>query len=102
MWCKHALEELDKGKETVVRPRGQSMRPKIVSGARVTLRPPLNYSPSKGDIVLAKVKGTWYLHLITAVEGARVQIGNNRGHINGWTNTDKIAGVVSKVDNDLN
>jgi hypothetical protein len=37
----------------------------------------------RGDVVLVKVKGTVYLHLITALEKERVQIGNNRGRIIG-------------------
>ena len=39
----------------------------------------------KKDIVLCKVKGNHYLHLVKAVGKKRVLIGNNHGHINGWT-----------------
>src|SRR5438128_8306752 len=35
-------------------------------------------------IVLRKVKGFQYLHLIRAAQGKRFQIGNNRGRVNGW------------------
>lgn len=44
------------------------------------------------DIVLCKVRGAEYLHLIKAIQGARFQIGNNRGHINGWVTASAIFG----------
>jgi hypothetical protein len=34
------------------------------------------------DIVLCKVAGNEYLHLVNAIENGRYQIGNNRGFIN--------------------
>ena len=36
-----------------------------------------------GDVVLCKVNGRHYLHLVKAIQGKRFQIGNNRGRING-------------------
>jgi len=71
------------------------MKPKVMSGAFVTLEPRDTYGV--GDIVLARVKGNIYLHLIKAVQGGRYQIGNNRGGINGWTRT--IYGKAVKVEN---
>jgi hypothetical protein len=35
--------------------------------------------------VLCKVGGAEYLHIVKAIQGGRCQIGNNKGHINGWT-----------------
>jgi hypothetical protein len=34
-----------------------------------------------GDIVLCRVGGRQYLHLILAIQGERFQIGNNRGGV---------------------
>lgn len=45
-----------------------------------------------GDIVLCKVNGCEYLHLIKAIQGARFQIGNNQGRINGWVSANSIFG----------
>jgi hypothetical protein len=49
-----------------------------------------------GDIILTRVAGTTYLHLISAVEAAhsRVQISNNRGRVNGWTNPQRPQGAL--------
>ena len=52
-----------------------------------------------GDIVLCKVRGNEYLHLIKAVQGERFQIGNNRGLINGWVPPSAIFGKLVSVDN---
>jgi hypothetical protein len=53
----------------------------------------------RGDIVLVKVKGTVYLHQITALEKDRVQIGNNHGRINGWTPRANVYGRAARIDN---
>ena len=72
------------------------MRGKVNSGAIVTVEPSEEYS--KGDIVLVKVKGRVYLHLIKAVKDNRYQIGNNRGGINGWVSKSAIYGLATKID----
>lgn len=79
----HAIKQLQEGKEAVIKPRGNSMRGKIESGDIVHLAPcnPDDLSPN--DIVLVKVKGHIYLHLIKAIKQEKnklkFQIGNNRG-----------------------
>lgn len=61
------------------------MVPLIKSRQPCALRP-IDRPLKKGDIVYAKVKGRYYTHLVTAIgQDGRVQIGNNKGHINGWT-----------------
>ena len=45
-----------------------------------------------GDIVLCRVKGSQYLHQVEALQGDRVQFGNNRGGINGWVTRRQIFG----------
>lgn len=52
----------------------------------------------KGDIVLCKVNGSEYLHLIKAIQGQRFQIGNNRGRINGWIGSNAIFGICTKIE----
>ncbi len=82
------------------RPTGSSMVPLIRSRQQVVVAP---VDPSKletGDIVLARVAGTVYLHLVSAVDPARrrVQISNNRGRVNGWTGHDRVFGICASVD----
>ena len=50
------------------------------------------------DIVLCRVKGNQYLHLVKAIQGERFQIGNNRGGINGWVTRRQIFGRLVKVE----
>ena len=82
------------------RPSGSSMVPLICSRQQVVVAP---VDPSKlevGDIVLARVSGTVYLHLVSAVDQARkrVQISNNRGLVNGWTGHDRVFGICLRVE----
>ena len=72
------------------------MQPKIQSGQLCTVAPVDPKTLQKGDIVLCKVGGNKYLHLISAVQGDRFQISNNHGYVNGWTR--KIFGKLVRVE----
>ena len=74
------------------------MSGRIESGQLCTLVPAEHDQLSVGDIVLCKVKGKEYLHIIKAIQGARFQIGNNRGFINGWVSRNAIFGRCTKVE----
>jgi hypothetical protein len=74
------------------------MSPKIESGQLCTVTPVDPSVLSVGDIVLCKVGGAEYLHLVKAISGARFQIGNNRGRINGWIGPNAIFGRLLKVE----
>ncbi|WP_251072234.1 S26 family signal peptidase [Streptomyces sp. ISL-43] len=82
------------------RPTGTSMVPLVHSRQRVRVAPAEPALLEPGDIVLARVSGTVYLHLVTAVDAPRhrVQIGNNRGHVNGWTSRDRVFGICVTVE----
>jgi hypothetical protein len=76
------------------------MVPLIRSRQLVTVAPAHPAKVEVGDIVLARVAGTGYLHLVSAVDEARgrVQISNNRGRVNGWTNHARIYGICVALD----
>jgi len=76
------------------------MTPLIRHRQLVTVAPVDPGAVEVGDIVLAKVAGTVYLHLVSAVDGAtgRVQISNNRGRVNGWTNHARVYGICTAVE----
>ena len=82
-WAAHYIEKLKQGETVSFRPRGGSMTGKIESGQLCTVAPADPDSLAVGDIVLCRVNGAEYLHLIKAIQGPRFQIGNNRGRING-------------------
>lgn len=65
---------------------------KISSGQLCTVSPIGDKPVERGEIVLCKVGGNQYLHLVKAVQGDRFQIGNNRGKVNGWTTVSGIFG----------
>ena len=75
------------------------MSGKIDSGQLCTVAPLSDVAElEKGDIVLCKVNGSEYLHLIKAIQGPRYRIGNNRGRINGWISINSIFGKLIKVE----
>ncbi|WP_285634735.1 hypothetical protein [Lentzea sp. NBRC 102530] len=86
------------GERVQFRPTGSSMVPLIVSRQLVTVAPVDTAKLEVDDIVLVRVAGTVYLHRVTAIAGQRVQIGNNRGGINGWTSRDRVFGLCVEVD----
>jgi hypothetical protein len=87
-WATPYIQRLALGETVSFRPRGHSMKGKIESGQLCTVAPARLEDLRAGDIVLCKVNGTEYLHLVKAVGAdGRVLIGNNRGRINGWTRT---------------
>lgn len=80
------------------RPHGNSMRHRIESGQLVTVVP-FTGQATVGDVVLCKVEGRQWLHLVTAVgSDGRFQISNNKGHVNGWCAPSAVFGVVTAVD----
>ena len=92
-WATHYIERLKAGKPVQFRPRGHSMTGIIASGQLVTVVPiGTDDNITKGDVVLCKVGGAEYLHLVKAIRNGAYQIGNNRGGINGWTSRANIFG----------
>ena len=96
---KQIAERVAEGETVTFRPTGNSMVPLIRSRDEVVVAPVDPHLVEVGDIVLTKVAGTVYIHLVKAIEPARrrVQIGNNRGGINGWTGFDRIYGIAVSV-----
>ena len=74
------------------------MRGRIESGQLCTIVPVVHDRLAVGDIVLCKVRGREYLHILKAIQGPRYQIGNNRGLINGWVGRNAIFGLCAKVE----
>jgi signal peptidase I len=101
-WNEHR-ENLKQGKKVQFRPKGNSMQPIIESGNLVTVEPIEDHKKiKKGDVVFCKVKGNYYVHLVTAVQqkmgGMRFQISNNKNHTNGWVGEDQVFGKVTTVE----
>jgi len=97
-WAMHAKEALRRGETVQIRPRGHSMRGKVNDGDRVTLAPVDPATLNVGDIVLVRVHGADYLHLIKAIDRSRFLIGNNRGGVNGWVGSHAIYGIATKIE----
>ena len=96
-WATPYIAKLSQGETVQFRPRGHSMRGRIESAQLCTVIPPPE-TLNVGDIVLCKVHGREYLHLIKARQGDRYLIGNNRGRTNGWVSRNAIFGKCIGVE----
>jgi hypothetical protein len=74
------------------------MAPRIESGQLCTVSPVDAATLEAGDVVLCKVRGSEYLHIVKAIQAGRFQIGNNRGFINGWIGASSIFGKLTTVE----
>ncbi len=97
-WAIGYIARLKEGETVSFRPRGNSMQGKIESGQLCTVEPVDADTLEVGDIVLCKVNGNEYLHLVKAMQGKRFQIGNNKGRINGWITANAIYGRCISVE----
>ncbi len=89
-------ERLLNGETFTHRGKGNSMVPKIKSRQPVRLKPITWQEVKKGDMVFCKVGKYRFIHLVKGKNDKRgVLIGNNHGHVNGWTR--KVYGIVVEV-----
>ena len=80
------LEKLQNGETFITNEKGNSMTPIIYSGQNHKLTPCTWENTQIGDIVYCKVHGNFYTHIVKGKNPQKgCQIGNNHGHINGWT-----------------
>lgn len=94
-WATHHVRQLQAGETVQFRPRGSSMTPRIRSGQLVTVEPCT--AAAVGDVVLCRVLGHVYLHLVAKIGAdGRYLITNNHGRVNGWTRT--LYGRVVQVE----
>lgn len=99
------LETIEKAGEVSYSPHGNSMSPRIMSGDKVRVKKVTDVRALRvGDAVYAKVKGNYYLHLLTAIDTSpgepynwRFQDSNNHGHVNGWCSAQNVFGLCVQV-----
>jgi hypothetical protein len=94
--------KLKEGEVCKVTGVGNSMTPILKSRQAVICEPVTEETVlEKKNIVLCKVKGHFYLHLIwaTRVDGEKQMylIGNNHGHANGWIPKSQVFGKVVEI-----
>ena len=98
-----SAEHLQQGETCKITGIGNSMAPILVSKQPVICEPVTEETElKKKDIVLCKVKGHYYLHLIHSIKPNKkgshsYLIGNNHGHMNGWVGRSQIFGIVREI-----
>lgn len=96
-WATRHIEKLQAGAVVQFRPRGHSMTGRVNDGDLVTVQPLGNDALNVGDVVLCRVRGAEYLHLVKAERAGRYLIGNNRGGVNGWVSRRSVYGVMREA-----
>jgi hypothetical protein len=101
-WSEEAKEALRLGQKVEVKPRGHSMTGRIQDGALVTLEPCRTEDLAVGDIVLVRIQGKRFshvvLHSVLSIVAGRFLIGSHRGRVDGWVDWGDIYGVVTEVE----
>jgi len=93
---KSKIDKLLAGETIISKELGNSMTPIIKSRQPVVIKPASWKTVEVGDIVYCKVCGRVFTHIVKAKNDKRgCLIGNNHGHINGWTKN--VYGKVIKV-----
>lgn len=94
----YKVEKLLAGETIISKEAGNSMLPILKSKQPVRLAPATWNECEVGDIVFCKCRGNLYTHFVKAKDNQRgVLIGNNKGHINGWTK--QVYGKVIEILN---
>lgn len=99
-WAANHIAKLFLGQTVSFKPYGNSMHPKVKSGELVTVVPVTEIDIEVGDIVLCRVAGSDYLHLVKKISkrqdsrDTQYLIGNNHGGENGWITKKHIYGKL--------
>jgi hypothetical protein len=97
-WAAGYISKLLQGETVSFRPRGGSMTGRIESGQLCTVAPVDPSTLQVGDVVLCRIRGAEYIHLIKAIHKGRFQIGNNRGGIIGWVYGNSVFGKCIRIE----
>lgn len=101
-WRTEAVAALQAGQTVQVRPRGHSMTGRISDGELITLTPCQAADLSVSDIVLVRIQGKRFshivLHSILAIEGSQFLIGSHQGRVDGWVEQGSIYGIVTRIE----
>ena len=83
------IERLQRGETFWTSESGNSMTPILYSNQKTKLEPVKDWHDlKKDDVVFCKVHSSCVTHKVYAVDNNKgVLIGNNHGHLNGWTKT---------------
>jgi hypothetical protein len=78
---------------------GNSMTPRIYTKSKLELKKVDPKALRVGDMVYCRVKGSHFVHLLTAIDENknRFKIENNHGYVNGWIGPENIFGICVKI-----
>lgn len=90
------IQRLKNGESFVTSEPGNSMLPLYKSNEKHLVTPITWQECNVGDVVFCKVRGSCFTHKVYSVDPNRgCLIGNNKGHMNGWTKN--VYGLAHKL-----
>lgn len=96
IYIKKKIERLENGETFITSEKGNSMTPMFYSNEKFILKPTTLDECEVGDVVFCRVKSNYFTHLVKGKNDKKgLLIGNNHGHINGWTKT--VFGKAEKI-----
>lgn len=100
-WATTAATQLLNGETIQIKPPGGSMTGRINNGDTVVLAPCTVIELKTDDIVLVRIRGRRYqhivLHQILQCDGQRFLIGSFQGRIDGWVQANDIFGKAIEI-----
>lgn len=90
------IQRLEAGESFITSEPGNSMLPLYKSNEKHLVTPIRWQECNVGDVVFCKVRGSCFTHKVYSVDPNRgCLIGNNKGHMNGWTKN--VYGLAHKL-----
>lgn len=97
-WASTYIAKLRAGETVSFRPRGQSMSGRIESGQLCIVAPVNAATLEVGDIVLCKVGGSEYLHLVKGNWKWPFSNWQQSRSVNGWVAPNSIFGKCIRIE----
>lgn len=93
---KHTEKDTEIGESFITSEPGNSMLPLYKSNEKHLVTPIRWQECNVGDVVFCKVRGACVTHKVYAIDSNKgCPIGNNKGHMNGWTKN--VYGLTHKI-----
>lgn len=93
-----AIKVLEEKGEIILKCNGNSMRPIIAPQEEIHLKKVPFSKLRVGDAVFVRINKNLQVHKISAINGERFEISNNKGWVNGTVGQQAIFGLAWKIE----
>lgn len=97
-WAERAKEMLQRGENTVIYSKFNSIQDRIGAGDAVHLRPIRRKPIKNNDLVLVNIQGRDYFGEVAEIRGDKFLVGNKNNNKLFWIKQNNIFGIVTNID----